>query len=236
MNEQKGNVLFLILIAVALFAALSYAVSSSNRAGSGNITEQQAQLAADGIFQQAAAAQQALMRMQVSGGYRLEDIEYAPSTTLVLNSACASAACRLFHPQGGGLINVKPPRYAWRDPNSIWADKYVIILLSVEGVGTAAPDIVFLTQGLNLSVCENINKRMGISVTPKNITYGGTFQALSFAPWATPGQFDAATASLGEEPSGSDIVGKQSFCYCDDATCDLSYAPQVIFANVLVAR
>lgn len=233
--SERGNVLFLILIAVALFAALSYAVSSSNRAGSGNISDQQAQLAADGMFQFAATAQQALTRLQVSGGYQLEEIEYS-RTAGIRNGACTTSVCRLYHPQGGGLIDYKPPRYAWRDPNSTWADNYVILLMAVEGVGSSAPEIIALTQGLQLSVCENINKRMGITGIPAGITYLGTFQHLGMGVWPTPGQFNVVAGGIGEEPTATELVGKQTFCFCTQATCDITSPSEVLFLNVLAAR
>ena len=49
-KHEAGNIFFFILLAIALFAALSYAVSS-NRGGSTNIfTEEQSKLAAQEII------------------------------------------------------------------------------------------------------------------------------------------------------------------------------------------
>lgn len=64
-KNQQGNVLFLILIAVALFAALSYAVTSSTRAGGGNANNEKTNLQISQMHQYAAALNGAAQRLQV---------------------------------------------------------------------------------------------------------------------------------------------------------------------------
>lgn len=49
-KTQNGNILFLILIAVALFAALSYALSSTNRNNDKALTDERAKLIASRIL------------------------------------------------------------------------------------------------------------------------------------------------------------------------------------------
>jgi hypothetical protein len=59
-NSRSGNVLFLILIAVALFAALSYAVTSSSRSSGAQIGADQARIMAAEIRQYASSIEQAI--------------------------------------------------------------------------------------------------------------------------------------------------------------------------------
>jgi len=61
-DSESGNVLFLILIAVVLFAALSYAVTSSTNSSGGNVDEEALQLEASRLIGWAASAQASFQR------------------------------------------------------------------------------------------------------------------------------------------------------------------------------
>lgn len=62
-RSERGNILFMILIAVALFAALSYAVTSSSRGGSKGIGEERARLLASRIVQYGTSIEQAVINV-----------------------------------------------------------------------------------------------------------------------------------------------------------------------------
>lgn len=66
-RSENGNVLFLIMIAVALFAALSYAVTSSTRTSPASVSKEQAQLIASDLMQYASLMTSGIMRMRASG-------------------------------------------------------------------------------------------------------------------------------------------------------------------------
>ena len=73
MHLQRGNALFLILIAVALFAALSYAVTRSGRGG-GGIDRENTHLANARLDSLAAEAKAAISRLMMFEGCSATEI------------------------------------------------------------------------------------------------------------------------------------------------------------------
>lgn len=112
-ETQKGNILFLILIAVALFAALSYVVTSSSRSNEGGIAKDKAKLAASRIIQYATHIEQALQRLKLINKCQDTQISFerAPfngSDTQYINPyAPSDHSCHVFHSNGGGVSNIE---------------------------------------------------------------------------------------------------------------------------------
>ncbi|MCD8569257.1 MAG: hypothetical protein LRY50_13400, partial [Geovibrio sp.] len=76
-SRESGNVLFLILVAVALFAALSYAVSSSTRSGSSDGGRQEdTEIIASSLLQYASGLAMAVEKMRLSHSCSESDISF----------------------------------------------------------------------------------------------------------------------------------------------------------------
>lgn len=120
MQSIRGTALFLILIAVALFAALAYAVTQSGRGG-GTIAKEQASLDATQIVQAMAVVQVGVQRMIITGtpADRLQagdppDQQY-PGAGLDNGwpTFCTTGEDCLFAPAGGGVSLPHLPKRAF---------------------------------------------------------------------------------------------------------------------------
>lgn len=188
-NNESGNVLFLILIAVALFAALTYAATSSSRMGSNSLSDEQAAIVAAELVQQVNVIRLAYQRLRV-GGCLLEEVdlgERPDNATYRRNPLAPSASgdysCSLFHPDGGKQIADNVPIEVFESEN-ITLDWRHATSLRVDGVGTAdAYELSLIIPGLvRENVCRAFNKRLiGADVIPNIVTnldtkvYDGTF-------------------------------------------------------------
>lgn len=168
MVSQKGNVLFLILIAVALFAALSYAVTKST-SGGGSADSEVNKIAASRIIQSALSFRTDIDRWRILNGVAASDMDFCdnglPSTLpdscpLSPSLLCSSGSSCVFSSDGGGISI--PLSIDELNP-STWMVSEVSANAAVTGVGTSSPD-VFMTYNIGLSddVCKDINDGLGL--------------------------------------------------------------------------
>lgn len=160
MTEQ-GNALFLILIAVALFAALSYAVTQSGRGG-GTIDKEQSMLNSAQIVQHTGSIRNAVMRMTLTG----TDVASLRFNSGV-NTPCSAGENCVFAPEGGGVV--------WKDSaaEGIW--QLSTVNFKVDGVGTATNDYLMQIPSLSQNTCEAINGAIGLSNNPVASNSGAWF-------------------------------------------------------------
>lgn len=172
-SSEKGNVLFLILIAVALFAALSYAVTSSSRTGGGDASAEVNKTNIAALQQFAPTLRTGIIRMTVSRGIPLSDIDFNEPDVFSTLPADAMAH-NVFNPQVGGVIYSQVPR-PLKDPAYIGSQWIITSNNEVKGIGStssgpgadiASVDVVAFAPGLTRDACEQINKSIGVTGVP----------------------------------------------------------------------
>ena len=185
-KNQSGNVLFLILIAVALFAALSYAVTMSTRSGGGNASKESARSYAASLIQYTTAMKNAMTRMKLVNGCTDSSFDFSNSV-YVLNSgasfhstntnAPSDGRCSMYKPNGGnmtpvigmkGAIDVAASEAA--GSTAVKAGHGGFNTLQVKGVGTddvagsaTASELAFNMSFVSKDVCLAINDIAGVN-------------------------------------------------------------------------
>ena len=200
---ERGNALFLILIAVALFAALSYAITQSGRGG-GTVDKEQALITAASICEYPATLRTAVTRMLITGtpGYGTAGISTVSPGT--------GETYEVFDATGGGA-SVNPPPTGVGSSITAWTfvdANHATDGFWVKDVGTNVADTgreVLAVLGnnttgtLSLTVCQQINKGLGqvspfqpaFIVTPivwtvPGAAYGGNANSLQGGVTAAP--------------------------------------------------
>lgn len=155
MKNEHGNVLFLILIAVALFAALSYAVTSSTRSGGGSASTEKLTTDIAAVMQQGVAIRTAVIRMMNSRGITADQLLFE-SPPVFASLTAGEIPREVYHPNGGGAT---------------YANGWIVTSgFEVTGVGLSdigdplkSSDIVAMKE-VSREACLQINKKLGINI------------------------------------------------------------------------
>ena len=220
-RKESGNVLFLILIAVVLFGALTYAATSSSRIGSNSLSDEQAAIVAAELVQQVNVIRLAYQRLRV-GGCLLEEMDLGErpnNATYRRNPLAPSASgdysCSLFHPDGGKQIADNVPMEIFESENTA-LDWSHATSLRVTGVGKEDVfELSLIIPGLvRENVCRAFNSRLlgtdEIPIINTNLdtrTYDGTFPVTNWDRLSDPLAFGQHAGCVETDYSGERKYG-----------------------------
>lgn len=238
-TAQRGNILFLILLAVVLFAALSYAVTSSMRGGGNDASNEKATAQAAELLNYFAQMDGAVQRMMLTGGVKDYELNfyYQTDSKFVFssndNTNCTESRCRVFDPAGGGVNGQALNRFT----RGNWSGQERLMYIGVPGVGTAAPDIVFALQGARTDLCREVNKKAGLgSDILYNVNDARNASTLMYQYALPVGPIpDSGYTYSGLTPAAGSTMTFCSCAFADLASCEANqFRPSI--THVLVAR
>ncbi len=176
-QNESGSAIFYVLIAVALLGALIFAVSNGGRNNTSKLSEDRVRLIATEILEYSNALGNAVSQLRLRGA---SDTQISFENNMIsgyTNANCADNICKIFHPEGGGVVYT-PPLESALDPDAAAATAYANVgaLLGewyfphdtcVDSVGlggnncyndnTSITDLMVFLPWVNQSVCIEIN-------------------------------------------------------------------------------
>ncbi len=170
-KQQSGNALIYVLIAIALFAALSFVLRrQTDTSEAGVVNQEQTELYAAQLISYSAQVKSSVEQMLFSGAFPEELTFFVPGDAHYDNEATYRNIYKIFHPAGGGLsIKPLPPEIRGGNgsepsPDPGW---YLGRFNNVEWTKTASADIILVAYKITRPVCEAINDKItGSSAIP----------------------------------------------------------------------
>ena len=230
-HPERGSVFFFIMIGIALFATISFVVTQSLRSGTDSSgspmgTAERNTVAVTSVMQFMDALKMQIFTLTSTNNVPEAKLDFKNNVYMVANGTavfggnsnltCGGAPdCSVFSPYSPtGLVPMPFPNAAdaiiqtcktcLRNGNGRSAE------ISLNGVGTAAPELIFLIQGISPSICNLYNQKQGITTaytTSTTLTSIGESSGSS-----VPAAFNGFTTTNTFGFGATAFAGKKSFC------------------------
>lgn len=229
-RSQNGSALIYILIAVALIAALTYAVTRGSRTGESNLTKETSSLIASEIMEQAQTLARAVQKLRLRGidetGISFEN----PTISGYTLAACASGDCKVFDLSGGGMNWLTPPAAANSGEDWLYAGT---VGSTGHGANAGSYDLLMILPGIADSICMAINEKLNITAPGDAIPVADD-ATLSASKLATATPISASAETIADSITN----GKTAYCIKITTpsgdlgtTANTNYFVQVLFGG-----
>jgi hypothetical protein len=164
-HAERGNALIYVLIAIALFGALSFTLS--RQTGTSEVTSLSAEKAQLVISQMASYSGQtksAVDQMLFTAATNINELDFTPPGDATFDTG--TVIHKVYHPQGGGLNPARLPQEAVNqvttDPMPGW---YLGRFNNIDWTRTAADDVILVAFQISEDLCNRINASIDETIT-----------------------------------------------------------------------
>lgn len=155
-RNETGSGLFVILFAIALLAALTYAISQQS-SGTMGLSEEKVRLLASDVIDMGNGLSETTARLRL---HKVSDTELSFENSIVAgytNTNCTDETCKIFSYDGGGKDWETPVPEISEGKNWGFTGS-----LAIKNIGTDAADLVAILPGLSQTLCARINVSLGV--------------------------------------------------------------------------
>lgn len=158
-KAERGNALIYVLIAIALFAALSFTLSRQTDSNEASVlSDEKAELYATQLISYAAQAKSAVDQMLFSGA-SIDDLDFTLPSEPGFDTG--QVIYKVYHPQGGGLTPGILPEEVINEVNSNpEAGWYMGRFNNFEWTESTDQEIVLTAYQIDQKVCALINQKI----------------------------------------------------------------------------
>lgn len=228
MKSEKGNVLLIVLLAIALYGLLTFALSKSDDASSFGTDVEELKAGLGQIYNYTATMKQAVQKMKTINNCGNDGIDFFLDTVTHANYQHASEnpRCKLFVPKGGGMSFKILGGSALATEDS---ETYRFTgQQEIPDVGTNGNSELIVLVNVTQEACIQMNKKLGI------VSSGSTPPDWSTVRHTQTDYFNGGNSVDGGYITGesfnTDFTGKEAGCLHDDTEDEYFYY------QVLIAR
>ena len=212
---ESGNVLFIILIAVMLIGALSFAVSQSSRTTSGNISNETQRLTAASMLEYSDSVRRAVAQLRTRG---------ISQTSISFANPGAGTSNEIFNPAGAGLVYKAPDVAALTAANQwIFFATEQVSRMGTTCAAATCSELMIGVRGVKREICIMINDLLDVdNPTGEPPVVAAFTTAPAFAgTYSVPAHTIGATGAL---------LAQQAACLFDTNGADY------VFYQILIPR
>lgn len=239
-RSESGNAMIYIFIAIALLAALSFAVSQSSRSAGKSLAEDRAALVASEIISYGDTVAKASGQLRLRGikDYQLRFAH--PDAPADYGTYDDEPTAEIFNPAGGGVLYRAPPPQAGSGPPLVYEISGDVAIDRIGLTGCTAPahqpedcsELLIVVAGLRKEVCQMINDQLGLAhrndEPPEDDALPTTPRFVGNAS-STPNPY-TFTETIGDDGDSALLSQQTAGCYYN------SGAASHVYYQVLIAR